>query len=784
MVYLLVVILATALRLVDASSPDSVNTTAAAERNGGAAAAGSSAAGPGAARQALDAGRFFLAARLFAEYMQTLPDTAPATILAAARAAAGSGDWEGAERMLANRPWLAEYPEGWALLGHARFSRERWDGARDALASAVAAGNRLDERTYALSRARLAYSLGRLDEHAEAAAEYDATRAALPQLAEWLQLFASLAAARAGDVSAVDSRLAALEPDLAREWGWRAAVEARTTAGDTAAAIATAERAAATMQHAARKAEAFYQAGSLRQARNDRGGARTAYRQAINASPGSGSARLAARAFVDLGGFNADDELLLGRTLIRHGDVDRGSRLLRSYLQAGHGSAAAREALRFELGEAFFRGRQFRDSEATLLELARATENRGRAASAHFLAGRAQFRDGRQAQGRATFETVAAQYTGEAAAAQALYFAADLLHDDEQYERARVLYRRAVDMGRGDVEEVGLAAMRLGGLAWVAGDYAAALREYDDYLRRFPDGRLKQQAAYWSGRAHAALGSHDAARRRMTEVVAAGALSYYAALAADFLERPFPALERSAGPARVRNRELDAGLERVDLLRLVGWQQAADFEVDRLRRRMQHDRSALHSLAEELNERGLTTVGISIGWELQRAAGWNDRLLRIIYPFPFRGLIVDEARRRGVDPFLAAGLIRQESMFHATAVSPAGAVGLMQVMPQTGSAVARSLGIQRFTPDMLTRPEINVQLGMLYLADQLRSYEDRIDAVLAAYNAGPQRVERWRRFPEWRMGEQFAERIPFAETRGYVKIVQANARIYRALYAD
>jgi soluble lytic murein transglycosylase len=71
---------------------------------------------------------------------------------------------------------------------------------------------------------------------------------------------------------------------------------------------------------------------------------------------------------------------------------------------------------------------------------------------------------------------------------------------------------------------------------------------------------------------------------------------------------------------------------------------------------------------------------------------------------------------------------------------------------------------------------------MKYLSDQLGSFDGRLPAVLAAYNAGPHRVRSWREFPEFADDEQFAERIPFAETRDYVKVVQNNARIYRALY--
>jgi soluble lytic murein transglycosylase len=108
----------------------------------------------------------------------------------------------------------------------------------------------------------------------------------------------------------------------------------------------------------------------------------------------------------------------------------------------------------------------------------------------------------------------------------------------------------------------------------------------------------------------------------------------------------------------------------------------------------------------------------------------------------------------------------------------------MQVMPNTGKALARTAGIDRFGVELLERPEINLHLGVQYVAELMERYGSRITSVLAAYNAGPHRVSRWSNFPEYRDEELFAERIPFAETRDYVKVVQQNARIYAALYGD
>jgi soluble lytic murein transglycosylase len=128
--------------------------------------------------------------------------------------------------------------------------------------------------------------------------------------------------------------------------------------------------------------------------------------------------------------------------------------------------------------------------------------------------------------------------------------------------------------------------------------------------------------------------------------------------------------------------------------------------------------------------------------------------------------------------------MRQESRFNPRAMSAAKAVGLMQVVPATGRMLARGENMGTITAEKLTDPEINIRLGTKFLGDLMRTWQARPDAVLVAYNAGPSRMERWRRFPEYAEPDLFLERIPFAETRDYVRVVRVNTTIYHALYRD
>jgi soluble lytic murein transglycosylase len=131
---------------------------------------------------------------------------------------------------------------------------------------------------------------------------------------------------------------------------------------------------------------------------------------------------------------------------------------------------------------------------------------------------------------------------------------------------------------------------------------------------------------------------------------------------------------------------------------------------------------------------------------------------------------------------MMAAIIRQESAFKADIVSHAGAIGLMQVMPPTGAQLARAHGPDGFSRESLTRPEVNLHLGAAFFVDMSRRYDHQLPLVLSAYNAGPTRATRWRRYPEAVDPLRFTERIPFTETRGYVKSVRRNLGLYRALY--
>ncbi|MFQ5536224.1 MAG: transglycosylase SLT domain-containing protein [Gemmatimonadota bacterium] len=331
--------------------------------------------------------------------------------------------------------------------------------------------------------------------------------------------------------------------------------------------------------------------------------------------------------------------------------------------------------------------------------------------------------------------------------------------------------------------EAGRARMRMGQIHLARGAPDAAAEVFEAYLREFPEGRRWEEAAFWAGYARLELSDTAAARAWVDRIREASPFSYYAVLGGELMGRPFAIALPGGPPPREPPGWLSEGLERLDLLAAAGLDEAAATQEARLIRRAGESVEDRLALAEALIERGRTISGINLGWELRREGiAWNRRLLQVVFPFPYREMVVREAREWGVDPILLAALIRQESAFKADIVSPAGAVGLMQVMAATGRQLARAHGPYRFVRKHLTSPELNLHLGAAFLVEMERRYGGDLPLMLAAYNAGPTRASRWRRFEEAADPLRFTERIPFAETRGYVKNIRRNLEVYRALY--
>ena len=720
-----------------------------------------------AAERALASGHAWQATRLLAPVLRDPARRTPAALLLAGRAAAGWEGWAEVDRLLRGQPWLGKEFAG---AGYELLARSALERGADTVAAAAYADSALRLATAARDRATrtvlLARALDRLNQRDSARANYERASQQLREISDWLLL----RAAGVADDSASRARMfASVHRPAARERiEWTEAL-ARERAGDLAGAAARYERLGA-------MASAF----RLRFAANSDSTTREAVRGAIvqfvHAKAGTGEARLAVevldKAFPSL---TPSEELVVARSANASGPV---ARALTAYAR-GIAAPEATPKDRLDYGVLLIRASRYRDAPA-VLEQVRAPANL--AAEAAYQRGRAFLLGGNGTAARTALRAVAETYRADTSgAASALYLLGDLATDDSRDDDAqgfyRSLYRGYPTSARADD-----ARFRAALIDYVKGDNRQAAVRFDSLVRLYPRSSEATAARYWSGRAWAAAGDRARAEAAWREVVAHEPLSYYAGVSAKRLKTGSwsPPGGDSAGGRVARLPAVDSAMRRITQLEQLGMDTEARFEYDALES-VATTPDRMLATATALREHDQTSRSIRLAWKVIDAGTRDARAYRLAYPVVDQAELVRQARARSIDPTLVAAIIRQESSFNPRAVSVAGARGLMQVMPSVGQQVARSLGYPLWDPGLLFDADANLELGVAHLASSIRQYDD-IVRVLAAYNAGGSRVTRWTAKAGTQDPEVFAERIPFTETRDYVRIVQRNAELYRVLY--
>jgi len=156
----------------------------------------------------------------------------------------------------------------------------------------------------------------------------------------------------------------------------------------------------------------------------------------------------------------------------------------------------------------------------------------------------------------------------------------------------------------------------------------------------------------------------------------------------------------------------------------------------------------------------------------------------LLFPQPYWPTLTQYAKANGLDPYLVASLIRQESEFNPGVISYANAYGLMQLLPRVGVEMARKAHVRAFRTSYLLNPDVNLQLGTVYLRQMMDEFNGQPEYALAAYNAGDDRVKGWLAKGPYSDMPEFVESIPFTQTREYVQAILRNAEIYKELYAN
>ena len=660
-----------------------------------------------------------------------------------AEAEAGWKNWEGAVAALSVAVSDTAGVPGrlWYMLGIALQESGDDQGAAGALARFVESVPR-DSSAGLAARSRLSRALAATGADGEAVDAAGELRTLSPLLGDWTALATARTVSPAGEAEAVGELLAMVADPSIRRAGWRLEVDAWAASGDTARALEALAAVDRTGDAPPSRVDLLATEWPLRLALGDSVGAVAAMEELLRPTTRGSAATDAAMAHWEVA-------------------VDSGPEVL-SLVAAAMGSGG-------EFGHAVRAWRLAERRGAALSE-------RERMARARAFNGSGD-RNGAVGLYRELSSSDDPAIAGPAPAGPGQ-------HTHPPGPGTVISHYQSVVSMSASADRAGLARMRWAQIHLAQGEVPAAREVYRGYLDEFPDGRRWEEASYWGARTADLAGDTEEARVLLVRLREESPLSYYTFLTDAQDGGSFsPDLAERAPPPDLL--WLPGELEVLALLEEAGLDDGAAAQVSAMRAAAGDSEASLLRLALELHEAGHTLDGIRLGLEVRRRGrAWDLTLARVVYPFPYRELVTARARELDLDPFLLAGIIRQESAFVPAIVSVAGAIGLMQVMPATGRQLAGRIGPRGFRTETLETPELNVHLGTRFLADMINRYDGDIPLVLSAYNAGPTRANRWRLLPEAKDPLRFTERIPFAETRGYVKNVTRNRALYRWLHAE
>ena len=341
-------------------------------------------------------------------------------------------------------------------------------------------------------------------------------------------------------------------------------------------------------------------------------------------------------------------------------------------------------------------------------------------------------------------------------------------------------------------------------------EYDSAIVHLVSFQKKYPQSSYLWASMFWQGKCLTALKKADEARKIWGSIIKLDPTDYHAHRAAQLMgsaQAPAaPGLSASPLAAQVPENQARKWLESispssskktltaqdsVDLRRgaallSVCRTDVADFFLENFESNysgnllLQYDLAVAYAIAG--NEARSFRVSRRLAWRIpmEHRERMPLQVLSIIFPPFYAPTITRHATHFNVDPLLVSAVMRQESIFDANIVSPAGAIGLMQVMPATGKNIASELKVP-FTDDSLYNYDYNIRFGTFYLRKRLTQFSGDHVLVLCSYNAGAHNAIKWRDRNRKLEYDLFVEDIGFYETRGYVKKVMGNYWTYKAL---
>jgi len=527
--------------------------------------------------------------------------------------------------------------------------------------------------------------------------------------------------------------------------------------------------------------EALFQSARCREEAGDRNGSAQVYRTIWLNNPASAQAKRSQeriseleKSGIKIAAYTPEELLLRASTLAAHNEHASSLQVLRSIPAEGQVAAVtARIDLRTGLSQ--YRLRDWKQAEKSLAKAAACTLPAIRSEARFWLAKTLERQD-QDERAFVLYMELAGEGRKQEFADDALMEAAGLRRSQGRYSEAARLFEQ-VAKGYPDSRFNPRATWELGWSRYLAGEYAVAAESFRLLLK---DEALREKALYWLARAleHTPASEMESWYRALLDEYPAG---FYAAWYR--AQKGIPDLREPLNQPNAQNElPLIAGFEKPRLLASLGMVEESRAEMAAARKKAGDKKSLFPGLARIYLE--LQDYSSAIALFLQnRPVKWDKASLPLWsagYPLVYSDLVGRETAANGLSEGLIYSLIRAESGFSPAIKSPAGAIGLMQLMPATAKATAREKGA--FNPQQLTLPEYNIKLGTRHFRDLMKDYDGDVIYSIAAYNAGAAAVERWRKNTRGLKVDEFIENIPYQETRDYVKKVYASAATYRKLY--
>jgi len=481
-----------------------------------------------------------------------------------------------------------------------------------------------------------------------------------------------------------------------------------------------------------------------------------------------------------------DEAALAGDALLARG---RSAAAALAYAEALSGlvEESARRAVHQRHGVALFKLRRYGEARG-------AFESAGEGAEARYWTGRAAARQGDVPHAMRVFAHLGENGDEEPEwASRSLYLLGTLQSGRGDESAARESFSRVLGF-TAFPSRVREALWRIGWAEFEDGQFDGAREHFLAMVASAVAEGLEPESTwrprYWAARAAAEAGHEPEARSGFAELVAQAPLSYYGLRAQERLDQHHLAARSGAAAiadATARRRVDYWRLQRAALLVEAGMAEQARLELRALADRPLGlaDRMAIGRVmvaAEDFAGAQRIVVHAYRAPLVEGVRPGVERLWWLAWPRAYREAVA-LAPPLGVSSELVWAIMREESSFRPRVHSTAGAIGLMQLMPDTASRVARRSDLEIPEPADLERPEVNVALGTRYLAELDKRMQGRESAMIASYNAGPLAVARWLRdAPAGQPDDVFVEDIPYTQTRSYAKRVLRSYWLYQRLY--